>query len=111
MVCGDTLMSSSDGINDFVVDQPPPGVSVVEVPGSTNGPITLDQFEQGMVPVDSIQIEHIETDGTTTKIKSMQLADVLGDMCDDSNIAVVVKDEEADNQKCMIHSQRIHTMP
>ena len=52
-----------------------------------------------MVPVDSIQIEHIEADGTTTKINSMQLADVPGVICDDSNIAVVVMDEEADNQK------------
>lgn len=97
-VCGDTLMSSSDGINDFVVDQPP-SISVPEVAGSTNGPITLDQLEQGMVPVDSIQIEHIEADGSTTKIHSMQLADVPGVMCDDSHIAVVVMDEEADNQK------------
>eukprot|EP00092_Neocalanus_flemingeri_P008454 GFUD01009110.1.p1 GENE.GFUD01009110.1~~GFUD01009110.1.p1 ORF type:complete len:2320 (+),score=595.04 GFUD01009110.1:230-7189(+) len=97
-VCGDTLMSSSDGINDFVVDQPT-SVPVPEIPGTTNGPITLDQLEQGMVPVDSIQIEHIEADGTTTKINSMQLADVPGVMCDDTNIAVVVMDEEADNQK------------
>ena len=65
-VCGDTLMSSSDGINDLIVDQPSV-VPVPDVPGVINGPITLDQLEQGMVPVDSIQIEHIESDGTTTK--------------------------------------------
>ena len=65
-VCGDTLMSSSDGINDLVVDQPSV-VPVPDVPGAINGPITLDQLEQGMVPVDSIQIEHIGADGTTTK--------------------------------------------
>ena len=97
-VCGDTLMSSSDGINDLIVDQPSV-VPVPDVPGVINGPITLDQLEQEMVPVDSIQIEHIEADGTTTKINSMQLADVPGVICDDSNIAVVVMDEEADNQK------------
>ena len=96
-VCGDTLMSSSDGINDLVVDQPSV-VPVPDVPGAINGPITLDQLEQGMVPVDSIQIEHIGADGTTTKY-SMQLADVPGVICDDSNIAVVVMDEEADNQR------------
>jgi len=96
--CGDTLRSSADGINDFVVDQPPV-ISVPEVPENSNGPITLDQLEQGMVPVDSIQIEHIEADGTTTKINSMQLADVPGVMCDDNNIAVVVMDEEAESQK------------
>ena len=65
-VCGDTLMSSSDGINDLIVDQPSV-VPVPDVPGVINGLITLDQLEQGMVPVDSIQIEHIEADGTTTK--------------------------------------------
>jgi len=100
--CGDTLRSSADGINDFVVDQPPV-ISVPEVPENSNGPITLDQLEQGMVPVDSIQIEHIEADGTTTKINSMQLADVPGVMCDDNNIAVVVMDEEAESQKPKIN--------
>merc|ERR1712130_513341 len=83
--CGDTLRSSADGINDFVVDQPPV-ISVPGVPENSNGPITLDQLEQGMVPVDSIQIEHIEADGTTTKINSMQLADVPGVMCDDNKL-------------------------
>ena len=100
--CGDTLRSSADGINDFVVDQPPV-ISVPEVPENSNGPITLDQLEQGMVPVDSIQIEHIEADGTTTKINSMQLADVPGVMCDDNNIAVVVMEEEAESQKPKIN--------
>ena len=60
-------LMSSDGITDL-----PPGKQ-----NNSETAITLDQLEQGMVPVGSIQIEQIEADGTTTNINSVNsLADV-----------------------------------
>ena len=72
-------LMSSDGITDL--------------PGEQNNPetaITLDQLEQGMVPVGSIQIEQIEADGTTTNVNS--LADQQAE--NNINFSVVVMEEE-----------------
>ena len=76
-------LMSSDGITDL-----PPGEQ-----NNSETAITLDQLEQGMVPVGSIQIEQIEADGTTTNVNSVNsLADVQAE--NNINFSVVVMEEE-----------------
>lgn len=72
------------GIDDVTFEMEGAGDPGPIIPQSIEGfntsAVTLDQLEKGMIPVDSIRIEQIEADGTTTKINSqinhMDLDDV-----------------------------------
>ena len=88
-----TLMSA-DGITDLPSD-----------PANPETPITLDQLEQGMVPVQSIQIEQIEADGTTTT-NSVEMADVA-QAENDINFSVVVMEEEPEKPKLNIDKTKL----
>ena len=92
------LAASADGINDLLVDiktnvphlSSAEDQSKDEVPeNNSNVTISLDQLDAGMLPVDSVQIEHIEADGASQQsIGDLQLLDVPN--MSESNISVVV---------------------
>ena len=92
------LTASADGINDLLVDiktnvphlSSAEDQSKDEVPeNNSNVTISLDQLDAGMLPVDSVQIEHIEADGAAQgSIGDLQLLDVPN--MSESNISVVV---------------------
>ena len=89
-------LMSSDGITDL-----PPGEQ-----NSSETAITLDQLDQGMVPVGSIQIEQIEADGTTTNVNSVNsLADMQAE--NNINFSVVVMEEEAEKPKLNIDKTKL----
>ena len=89
-------LMSSDGITDL-----PPGEQ-----NNSETAITLDQLEQGMVPVGSIQIEQIEADGTTTNVNTVNsLADVQAE--NNINFSVVVMEEEAEKPKLNIDKTKL----
>ena len=101
----DPLKTSGDGINDLPTDVKPsdPSSLASETEASSNsGPegkpeeakvaIPLSELEQGMMLVESVQIEQIEADGSAAP-GSLEKLEVLG--VAESNIAVVVMDEAA----------------
>ena len=81
-----TLLVSADGSTDL---EPEPAAGA-------GGAIRLDQLQQGMVPVDAVQIEQIEADGTSR----LQMSEVTPSIT--SNISVVVMEED-DTQKPKIN--------
>ena len=92
------LKTSGDGINDLLsdaksVDGPSSEIKAdkAKSDGDAKVAIPLDQLEQGMMLVESVQIEQIEADGNTANdIEALELVDVP-----DNNIAVVLMDESA----------------
>jgi hypothetical protein len=62
---------STDSLTTAVVLSDPPTTATIPLTLSEHPvslPIPLDQLETGMVPLDSVEIEHIEADGTPAKV-------------------------------------------
>merc|ERR550519_1699701 len=88
-------LMSADGITDLPAD-----------PNNPETAITLDQLEQGMVQVQSIQIEQIEADGTTTNLDPVNTAEVQAAE-NNINFSVVVMEEEAEKPKLNIDKTKL----
>ena len=103
-----SLSASGDGINDLIIDiQSSKNLDSSDsfkekVPTVGSATITsLDQLEKGMLPVDSVQIEHVDTDGAVPSGK-MAVA-IISDM---PGISVVVT-EEAEKPKLNIDKDKL----
>jgi len=88
-------LMSADGITDLPTD-----------PNNPETAITLDQLEHGMVQVQSIQIEQIEADGTTTNLDPVNSAEVQAAE-NNINFSVVVMEEEAEKPKLNIDKTKL----
>ena len=64
--------------------------------------ITLDQLDQGMLPVESVQIEHIEADGAAPDLEKLEIVEM-----DQSNISVVVAEEVTEKPKLNIDKTKL----
>ena len=112
VVVDQDLSVSGDGIADLVVESNndasdnsatnEASKESSEKTEDTGMTITLDQLDQGMLPVESVQIEHIEADGATPDLEKLEIVEM-----DQSNISVVVAEEVTEKPKLNIDKTKL----